>query len=175
MTPASRGRWRRVHADDDGQITILAIGFTVLAIALVLVVAAAAKVHLERTRLVALTDLVALDASDALDEDAYFARTGDAGGSGRAGDAGGSGRAGDVGGVPLTDADVRAAVERYLRAHPGATEGLGDVVVLAADSPDGRSAHVRLGAVAHPGGVGRVLAAWHGGVDLEADAVARAS
>lgn len=153
---ARRGIIRRLRGDD-GQVTILAIGFAVLAIALVLVVAAAAKVHLERTRLLALTDLVALDASDALDQDAYF--TG----------------GGAAGGVPLTDADVRASVERYLRAHPEATAGLGDVVVLDADSPDGRSAHVRLGAVARPGGAGRVLSAWRGGVHVEADAVARAS
>lgn len=151
------GRLSRACRRDDGQITILAIGFTALAIALVLVVAAAAKVHLERTRLLALTDLVALDASDAVDQAAYFA-----------------GRGGAEG-VPLTDADVRASVERYLRTHPGATSGLGQVVVLEADSPDGRSAHVRLGAVAHPTGVGRVLAAWHSGVRIEADAVARAS
>jgi len=155
MTAATRGRAQR--GSDDGQITLLAIGFAVLAITLVLVVAAAAKVHLERTRLLALTDLVALDASDAVDQDSYFAGHGGADG------------------VPLTDADVRAAVDRYLRAHPESTSGLGDVVVLAADSPDGRSAHVRLGAVAHPTGAGRVLSAWHQGVHLEADGVARAS
>jgi hypothetical protein len=142
---------------DEGQVTILAIGFTAVAIVLVLVVAAAAKVHLERSRLLALTDLVALDASDAVSQPSYFAAQG----------------RGD--GVPLTDARVRASVELYLRAHPDATRGLGDVVVLAADTPDGHSAHVRLGAVAHPGGAGGVLTAWSGGVHLEADAVARAS
>lgn len=141
---------------DEGQVTILAIGLAVVAILLVLVVAGAARVHLERTRLLAVADLVALDAADSTTDAAYFAD------------------AGTRPGVPLTDASVAASVERYLRAHPEATTGLDDVRVVEADTPDGRSAYVRLAAVSHPRLAGLGLP-WQHGVAIEAESVARAS
>ena len=54
-----RGRMGR---RDDGQIMILTIGFVVVALLLVTVVASAAGVHLERKRLLALADVLALEA-----------------------------------------------------------------------------------------------------------------
>jgi uncharacterized membrane protein len=141
---------------DDGQVTILAIGLTVVAMLLVMVVAASAGVHLERTRLLAVADLVALDAADSTTDAAYFADDG------------------SHPGLPLTDASVRAAVTLYLGAHPDAVQGLDDVTVVAADTPDGRSAHVQLSAVAHPRFAG-VDMPWRRGIRVDADAVARAS
>ena len=52
---------------------LLTLGFTVLALMLVLVVAAATQVHLQRMRLTHVADEVALDAADALDVPGYYA------------------------------------------------------------------------------------------------------
>ena len=51
---------------------ILTIGFVVVALLLITVVASAAGVHLERKRLLALADLLALEAADAVDDDALL-------------------------------------------------------------------------------------------------------
>ena len=61
------------RGDDEGRIALLALGFVVVAASLVLVVTAAAGVHLDRKRLLALADLAALDAADALSASAYYA------------------------------------------------------------------------------------------------------
>ncbi len=87
---------RRVGRGDDGQVMLLAIGYAVIALLLVTVVVTATGIHLERKRLLALADLTALQAADALDPDAYFSR--------------GSGD--DL--VVLGDAQVRAEVTDYL-------------------------------------------------------------
>ena len=54
-SPAGASRAaRRRGGGDEGQVTILVIGFVVVALALVAVVVSATQVHLERTRLAAL-------------------------------------------------------------------------------------------------------------------------
>ena len=58
---------------DDGQVMILTLGFVVVALLLITVVVSAAGVHLERKRLLALADLLALEAADAVGDDQYFA------------------------------------------------------------------------------------------------------
>lgn len=141
---------------DDGQVMLLSLGFAVLAILLVLVVAAATAVHLDRKRLLALADLAALAAADQAGERYYSGDRGPAG-------------------VPLDDADVRAAVEEYVAANPDPAARWDGVVVLDASTPDGRSAVVRLGAVTHPPLVTWVLAPWSDGIALEGEATARAS
>ncbi|WP_291882662.1 pilus assembly protein TadG-related protein [Cellulomonas sp.] len=159
MTWRGRGRTSRASgtAKDDGQIMILTIGFVAIALLLVTVVASATAVHLERKRLLALADLVALESADALAEQGYFPD--------------GSGQAG----LPLSDSSVRAAVDDYLRDNPAAAQGLHDLTVLSATTPDGRSAEVRLGATARPVLLSWVLAPWSDGIALEAESVARAS
>ncbi|MDC7120232.1 hypothetical protein OMK64_01625 [Cellulomonas fimi] len=149
------------HGGDDGQVLLLTLGFVVVALLLVLVVAAATAVHLDRKRLVALADVVALDAADALANPAYFAPGAGQGDPAR-------------GGLDLSDAGVRAATEAYLRENPAATEPFVTVRVLEATSPDGRSAHVRLGAVVRVPVVGGVLSTWSDGVTVEAESSARA-
>ncbi|WP_255491797.1 MULTISPECIES: pilus assembly protein TadG-related protein [unclassified Actinotalea] len=141
--------------DDDGQIMLLSIAFGALALLLVTAVVAASGVHLERKRLLALADLAALDAADALDESAYYARSADD----------------DV--LRLSSAGVRASVEEYLTASPAAVR-LEGLTVLDAKSPDGRTAEVTLGAVARPALVSWVTAAWSDGIALTATATARA-
>lgn len=65
---------RRLRAanSDEGTIGILTLGFTVLALMLILVVSAATSVHLTRLRLTHLADELAEDAADAVDAGAYF-------------------------------------------------------------------------------------------------------
>jgi hypothetical protein len=155
-------RWARRAARDDGQIMILTIGFVVVALLLITVVASAAAVHLERKRLLALADVLALEAADAVGDDRYFAP-----GAGR-GDP-------DEEGLPLTDAAVSAAVDRYLADNPDAASAWDELAVLSASTPDGRSARVHLGAVVRPVLLTWVLAPWQDGIALEAESSARGS
>lgn len=107
-------------------MTLLVLGYAVLALVLVLVVTAASAVHLERKRVWAAADAAAEDAADAVDDAAYYADEG------------------LDGGVPLTDAAVRAAVEEHLRRR-SAWDDLGGVVVgPGTGTPDGRTAQVQL-------------------------------
>src|SRR5690606_23270568 len=88
--------WRRVDDDgESGQITLLSIGFGLLALTLVLVVAAASSLYLERKQLLALADGAAADAADAIDYELYY------------------GAAAAAEGLPLSTASVRGSVEEY--------------------------------------------------------------
>ncbi len=64
-------RLRQVRSDE-GTIGILTLGFTVLALMLILVVSSASAVHLTRLRLTHLADELAEDAADAVDTAGYF-------------------------------------------------------------------------------------------------------
>lgn len=151
----------RASSDDEGQVMLLTLGFVVVALLLVAVVASVAAVHLERKRVLALADLVALDAADALTERAYFER--------------GVGADGEAVGIPLSDAAVRRAVDDYLERHPEQRAGWRSLRVRDASSPDGRSARVELVVVTNPGPGGWLLSWWGDGVELRAESVARAS
>ncbi len=143
---------------DEGQVLLLSLGFAVLAILLVLVVTAASAVHLDRKRLLATADLAALAAADQLDTE-YFRDPAAAGGRG----------------IPLSDASVRAAVERYVAEHPEPNARWDRIRVLEASTPDGQTAVVRLGALTMPPLVTWVLDPWTDGIALEVEATARAS
>lgn len=143
------------RGDDDGQVMLLSIAFGVLALLLVTAVVSATGVHLERKRLLALADLAALDAADALDEDVYYTR--------------GEGDAVLV----LTSGRVRDAVEAHLAASPEA-ERLDELTVLHAGTSDGRTAEVTLGAVARPVLLSWVTAGWSDGIALTVSTSARA-
>lgn len=144
--------------DEDGQIMILTLGFVVIALLLITVVASAAHVHLERKRLLALADVLALEGADAVAGERYYAPGSD-----------------HDPGLPLTDGAVRDEVEQYLRDNPDAAGQWDQFVVLDASTPDGTSAHVHLGAVTHPVVLSWVLAPWQDGITLEAESSARAS
>lgn len=64
--------WRRAVRSDDGTIGVLSLGFTVLALMVILVVSSASAVHLTRLRLTHLADELAEDAADAVDTAGYF-------------------------------------------------------------------------------------------------------
>lgn len=162
---AARGwAWWRARLDragrEAGQIMLLSIVFSALALLLVTAVVSATSVHLERTRLLILADDLALDAADAIDLDAFYGGRADAP------------RTGAV--VPLTDVGVRQAVETYLVAHPEVAVGLEGIRVGEAVTPDGRTARVTLTAVARPVLISWVTAPWSGGIPLRATSSARA-
>ena len=129
---------------DQGRITVLVVGYFVVVVALVGVVGSIAAVQTARQRLVSLADAAALEACQAVDEQAYYraglARTGAGAG------AGGTGGGAD-GTLPLTDAGVRAAVAQSLAAA-GAQERFPSLELgPATGSPDGATAQVELSAV----------------------------
>jgi len=155
----ARRRIRHVARGDDGQVMLLSLCFALVCLLLVTVVASATSVHLERKRLAALTDSLAIAAADELDLDAYY--------RGEAPDPLQEGK------VFLTDASVAAAVEEHLAAWPGEGRPEGLAVVRAA-TPDGRTAEVELRAVARPVLLTWVLAPWSDGIGLHAAASARA-
>ena len=111
---------------DDGRILLLTLGYLAVLVALVLVVTAATAVHLQRKRLIDLADLTALAAADATTPDDYLA-------------------AGATG-VVLTDARVHAAATDHLAGAPEAAR-FAAVELVAATTPDGRTAVVHLRAV----------------------------
>jgi uncharacterized membrane protein len=157
-TSADGGLLRRLRArasGDEGQVMVLALAFGVLALLLVGVVTSATAVHLERKRLLALADLAALEAADAMDPAHYYADD----------------ETGAL--VVLSDADVRAAVEAYLRDAPAAAR-FDDLTVEAATSADGRTAVVTLRAVADVPLLSTVTALWSDGIELVVTSRARA-
>jgi hypothetical protein len=140
---------------DSGQATWLAIGYALIALVLITVVVSASAVHLERKRLLALADLAALDAADAIDAAAYYGRRGDVPGSL----------------VVLGEGEVRAEVVDYLTAAAPEAR-LADLALVDART-DGRTATVTLHAVAHPPLLSWVLAPWSDGIDLVVTSSAR--
>jgi hypothetical protein len=156
-------RWRAGAGPppkDEGQILPLVIAYTLVALALVVVVVDISAVHLQRQRLFSLADATALDAADALDR-ARFYREG--------------ATAGEVTApVPLTDLSVRSSAERYLVvAAPLARVG-GVAVDQPTGSPDGVTAEVTLVGRASLPLFSFVVARWSDGVPLRATARARA-
>ncbi|WP_062204008.1 pilus assembly protein TadG-related protein [Demequina salsinemoris] len=143
---------------DDGNVTILSLGLTVLVISLVLVVASATAVQLDRVRLLHLADELALDAADALDLDAYYA-----------------------GEIPGDDATVMLAEDRMMEAAAGhlaeasGRQGVEGARIAAVTSPDGSTAVVSVRLRVDPlFGVSALLPFSHG-ITLSAESSARAS
>lgn len=160
MSPLRRRLVRaRAAGADDGQVMLLSLCFAVVCLLLVTVVVSASAVHLERKRLTALADSLALAAADQVDTDDYFRGTAPDPVTG--------------GAVHLTDATVAAAVTAHLAAWP--SDALPDAVVVeSSGTPDGRTAEVRLRAVVRPALLTWVLAPWSDGVTVHARASARA-
>lgn len=119
----------RVLRDDDGSILPLVCGFGALALALILVVAAATSLYLERKRLFTLADGAALVGAESFDlADVSVTAHGPR--------------------VELEPAEVRAAVREYLDDNPiGRFESLR---LDEATTLDGRSARVTVSAIWRP-------------------------
>ena len=175
--PTSRARASRLPArgDDSGQILVLTLGLTLVVLLLVTVIVSLTGIHLERKRLLDLADNLALAAADAMTEEViYGAGVTSLPPGGVPDDA--AGPSNDVTsdtGLALTDEAVAEAVSDYLATHPRALDGLSDVVVVLAHSPDGRSAHVVLTSRAQPALISPVTSLFSDGVTLTAQSTAR--
>jgi hypothetical protein len=143
-------RTTRRGRGDDGQVSILVIGFALIAFSLIAVVVDATAVHLARSQLTDAADAAALDAADALGGEVYT--------GGIAGAA-----------VPVTDSSVRAQATTYLSTYTPPRRldaiALGD----ATGSADGLSGRVRL-----PIGAA-VLRSFRDGITVTVTSTARAT
>lgn len=108
---------------DDGSSLVLTIGYAALALVLVLLVTAATSLYLERKRLLALADSVALVGAESFSLTEVI-------------------RDGDGLHPALTDAGVATASARFLGTYSG--DSLVSVRLERANSVDGRSARVTL-------------------------------
>lgn len=166
-TAAAPGSRAGTAPPDEGRIMLLGLLYGLLAILLVTVVVSATGVHLERKRLLALADLAALEAADALDQDAYFRR---AGTRTEEGDHDTGDDPADV--LVLTEASITDAVTDQL-AVAGAPTGLTDLTLVDATT-DGTTVTVTLAATSHPVLLTWVTAGWADGIDLVVTSSARA-
>ena len=130
------------------------LGFTVVAILLVMGTVAVTSVQLSRTRLLDAADGAALDAADALDLGAYHQ---------------GLDRS-----VALTDSTVRGTAVDYLAHRPRPESLLGWGVASGTGSPDGETAVVRLSGEARVPLVGGLLESVGGSVTITVESRARA-
>jgi uncharacterized membrane protein len=149
-------RWSaRGQADDDGQILLLALGYTLLAFTLVAVAVDATAVHLARTQLLDAADAAALDAADAVN----------------AADVYSSGLSEDV---PLTGRGVRAQALTYLASYEPPSR-LGTVLLLpGTGSPDGATAVVELAGTVRLPIAAPVVSSFAGGITVSVRSTARA-
>ena len=145
---------------------LLVLGYTVVVLLLVTVVAGATSVHLTRHRLMAVADAAALDAADALDVPAFYT----------------SGVAATsvdpqvpVDPVPLSDASVRASVAQYLAVAAPLQSFPAPALGAGTGSPDGVTAQVTLTTTARIPLVSAVLRPWAGGLPVTVTARARAA
>src|SRR3954467_14729004 len=150
-SPRTGGR----SADEDGQIMLLALGHTLVGLALVAVAVAATAVPLARTQLLDAADAAALDAADAVDQASIYA--------------GGLGQD-----VPLSDAAVRDQAATYLSTYqaPSRLSGIG--LTGATGSPDGAVAVVELTGTVRLPIASPVVAAFAGGMSVTVRSTARA-
>lgn len=134
--------------------------FVAFALVLVAVVVSATAVHLDRKQLFDLADASALDAADAMPAETVYQ--------------GGLADPVDGGVLVLSDADVASSVRSFLVDHPAMLSGLDDVTIIAATTPDGRTANVRLAARSRPVLVSWVTRLWSDGIIVRAESSARA-
>jgi hypothetical protein len=142
------------HGPESGQISLLVLGFTIVAILLVMGTAAVTSAQLSRMRLLDAADGAALDAADSLDVAAYDSGLRDS--------------------VAVSDETVRDTAEQYLARRP-LPVGL-EVWTVAAGTgtPDGQAAVVVLVGRADLPLVGSLLRALGGSVTITVESRARA-
>lgn len=153
---ASRLWWTvRASRDDDGQLMLLVLAYTLIAFALVAVAVDATAVHLARTQLLDAADAAALDAADALDDRAVYTK-------------------GLGGELRLRDDDVQAQARTYLSTYT--TPSRVDALVLGpgTGSPDGASARVELSARVRLPVAAPLVASLRGPVTVTVRSTARA-
>ena len=162
-------RLRDAHGQRErGQISLLILGFTVIALMLIVVGVNVTAVQLARSRLLDAADGAALDAADALDDHSAYG-------------------AGLRSAVAITDGSVHDSAEAYLSVQPqphgisswrliygtggtGGTRG-----TRGTGSPDGQTAVVRLRGTVDIPIAASVLAAFGGSVEITVESQARSA
>lgn len=135
-------------------MSLLILGFAVVAILLIVGTVAVTSVQLSRMRLLDAADGAALDAADALDLGAYQRGLGDA--------------------VAISDKTVRETAVRYLAERPRPASMLAWQVAQGTGSPDGQTAVVRVSGKADLPLVGGLLDTLGGSVTITVESRARA-
>ena len=139
-----------------GQISVLILGFAVLALMLIVVGVNVTAAQLARTRLLDAADAAALDAADALDDHAAY---------------GGGLRSA----VAITDSSVRQSAARYFALAPPPHGISSWVLTDDTGSPDGQTAVIGLRGTVDIPIAASVLAAFGGSVDITVEARARSA
>jgi hypothetical protein len=145
------------RAADDGNISVLTLGFVVLAMLVLLVVAAATAVHIQRLRLLHLADEIALDAADALDLPSYYA--------------GDARLPSEVAAIDVAQVRMEAAAIEHLRSR--AWEQLEGVRIVSVTTPDGATAVITLEQTIHPLFPLEPLAPFADGIEIRVTGSAR--
>lgn len=135
-------------------MTVLVLGFTVVAILLIIGTVAVTSVQLSRMRLLDAADGAALDAADAFDVAAYQRGLG--------------------GAVGVSPATVQRSANDYLAYQPRPASILAWEVAPGTGSPDGRTAVVRLVGQVEVPFVGALLATVGRSVTITVESRARA-
>jgi hypothetical protein len=149
MTRLSRGR-----RSDDGQITLLIIGFTLIALMLIIGGVDVTAVQLARGRLFDAADGAALDASDALDDGSAY-------------------RVGLDKTVPITEGSVLQSAAAYLDVQP-LPQGISSwVLAEGTGSPDGQTAVIVLRGTVEIPIAASVLSAFGGSVQITVESRAQ--
>lgn len=151
-----RLRWssclHRVRREDDGQLLLVVLAYTVIAALLITVVVDVSQAYLYRRSLLAAADAAALSAANQPDLGAVY--TGD-----------------DAAALPLSEDGTLRAVEQYADDAELA-DRFRDFEVVTVDT-DGAAVTVTLRAVVHLPFANLVTSRWHGGYPVEARANAR--
>jgi hypothetical protein len=139
-----------------GQISLLILGFTVIALMLIIGAVDVTAVQLARTRMLDAADSAALDASDALDNGSAYGK--------------GLGSA-----VEISTDSVRRSAARYLVVQPRPHGISSWALVDGTGSPDGQTAVIRLRGTAEIPIAAKVVAAFGGSVDIIVESRARSA
>lgn len=155
----------RPRDNDDGQVLLLTLVYTLIAFSLIIVVVDATAVHLARTQLLDAADGAALDAADSIDALGTY---------GAADAPASSPQEPAAHHLALTDASVRDQVAQYLSTYESPSRLDQVAVATGTGTSDGQSATVVLtGRVRLPIG-GVVVAGWSDGIDVTVTSTARA-
>lgn len=151
----ARGRCRLAPHGEDGQLTLLIIGVTVILFLLVTVVTNASRIFLAQRSLSGAADAAAIAGAGAVDEGAVYQAQVD-------------------GSLPLTDASVSAAVADYVRRSGiAAPDRFDRLAVVTAGTTDGVTATVSLRATVSLPFQNLLFDAWADGYPVQVTARAR--
>ena len=160
--------WRRLFRADEqrlgcprdqrerGQISLLILGFTVIALMLIIGAVDVTAVQLARSRLLDAADSAALDASDALNSAAAYGN-------------------GLRSAIEISNDSVRQSAAQYLAVQPRPHGISSWALVDGTGTPDGQTAVIRLRGTADIPIAAKVVAAFGGSVDITVESRARSA